>query len=200
MDAGATIDAVRDRTETERDRLGSDKVLIAATDATLETEAVLTAASTRESGLADILGRWADESDSDVATQFGAAAEAAAERADRIDADAGDPDGFIDHLETVSGTARRVGAGLVAAPLLADRFYLQVVSFFVNEADERSADTARELRSGASDLDVARDALAVLDESGRERARDGAIEAVGVAYDEYADALEAMGLDPRPVC
>ncbi len=93
MDAGATIDAVRDQTETERDRLGSDKMLIAATDATLETEAVLTAAATRESGLADILGRWADESDSDVATQFGAAAEAAAERADRIDADAGDPDG-----------------------------------------------------------------------------------------------------------
>ena len=200
MDAGATIDAVRDRTETERDRLGSDKVLIAATDATLETEAVLTAASTRESGLADILGRWADESDSDVATQFGAAAEAAAERADRIDADAGDPDGFIDHLETVSGTARRVGAGLVAAPLLADRFYLQVVSFFINEADEQRADTFREIRGEASALDDGETALRQLSESEREVAAAAATEAIEAAYDDYAETLEAMGLDPKPIC
>ncbi|KAA9406190.1 transcription antitermination protein [Haloarcula sp. CBA1131] len=200
MDAGATIDAVRDQTETERDRLGSDKMLIAATDATLETEAVLTAAATRESGLADILGRWADESDSDVATQFGAAAEAAAERADRIDADAGDPDGFIDHLETVSGTARRVGAGLVAAPLLADRFYLQVVSFFINEADEQRADTFREIRGEASALDDGEAALGHLSESERETAAAAATEAIEAAYDDYAETLEAMGLDPKPIC
>ncbi|KZX47324.1 MULTISPECIES: hypothetical protein [Haloarcula] len=200
MDAGATIDAVRDQTETERDRLGSDKMLIAATDATLETEAVLTAAATRESGLADILGRWADESDSDVATQFGAAAEAAAERADRIDADAGDPDGFIDHLETVSGTARRVGAGLVAAPLLADRFYLQVVSFFINEADEQRADTFREIRGEASALDDGEATLGHLSESGRETAAAAATEAIEAAYDDYAETLEAMGLDPKPIC
>ncbi|AJF25191.1 transcription antitermination protein [Haloarcula sp. CBA1115] len=200
MDAGATIDAVRDQTETERGRLGSDKMLIAATDATLETEAVLTAAATRESGLADILDRWAAETDSDVATQFGAAAEAAAERADRIDADAGNSGGFIDHLETVSGTARRVGAGLVAAPLVADRFYLQVVSFFINEADEQRADTFREIRRQASALDGGEAALEHLSESGRETAAAAATEAIEAAYDDYAETLEAMGLDPKPIC
>ncbi len=200
MDAGATIDAVRDQTETERDRLGSDKVLIAATDATLETEAVLTAAATRESGLADILDRWAAETDSDVATQFEAAAEAAAERADRIDADAGNSDGFISHLETVSGTARRVGAGLVAAPLVADRFYLQVVSFFINEADEQRADTFREVRQEAAALDDGGTALGHLSESERETAAAAATEAIDAAYDDYAETLEAMGLDPKPIC
>jgi len=200
MDAGATINAVRDQTETERDRLGSDKVLIAATDATLETEVVLTTAATRESGLADALGQWAAEADSDVATQFEGAAEAAAERADRIDADAGDPDGFIDHLETVSGTARRVGAGLIAAPLVADRFYLQVVSFFINEADEQRADTFREIRREASALDDGETALGHLSESERETAAAAATEAIGAAYDDYAETLEAMGLDPKPVC
>ncbi|EMA24068.1 MULTISPECIES: hypothetical protein [Haloarcula] len=200
MDAGATIDAVRDQTETERDRLGSDKVLIAATDATLETEAVLTAAATRESGLADILDRWAAETDSDVATQFEAAAEAAAERADRIDADAGNSDGFIDHLETVSGTARRVGAGLVAAPLVADRFYLQVVSFFINEAAEQRADTFREVRQEAAALDDGEAALGNLPESERETAAAAATEAIDAAYADYAETLEAMGLDPKPIC
>lgn len=200
MDAGATIDAVRDQTETERDRLGSDKVLIAATDATLETEVVLTTAATRESGLADALGQWAAEADSDVATQFEGAAEAAAERADRIDADAGDLGGFIDHLETVSGTARRVGAGLVAAPLVADRFYLQVVSFFINEADEGRADTFREIRGEASALDDGETALEHLSESEREVAAAAATEAIEAAYDDYAETLEAMGLDPKPIC
>jgi hypothetical protein len=200
MDAEAAIDAVRDRTETERNRLGSDKVLIAATAATLETEAVLTAAATRESGLADILDRWAAEADSDVAAQFDAAAEAAVERADRIDADAGNVDGFIDHLETVSGTARRVGAGLVAAPLVADRFYLQVVSFFINEADEQRADTFREVRQEAAALDDGGIALGHLSESERETAAAAATEAIEAAYDDYAETLESMGLDPRPIC
>ncbi|KAA9399925.1 transcription antitermination protein [Haloarcula sp. CBA1130] len=200
MDAGATIDAVRDQTGTERDRLGSDKVLIAATDATLETKAVLTAAVTRESGLADIFGRWAAETDSDVTMQFEAAAEAAAERSARIDADAGDPDGFLGHLETVSGTAQRVGAGLIAAPLVADRFYLQVVSFFINEADERRADTFREIRQEASALDGGETALEHLSESERETAAAAAAEAIEAAYDDYAETLEAMGLDPKPVC
>ncbi|KOX93603.1 hypothetical protein [Haloarcula rubripromontorii] len=200
MDAEATIDAVRDQTETERDRLGSDKVLIAATDATLESEAVLTAAATRESGIADIFGRWAAETDSDVATQFEAAAEAAMERANRIDADAGDPDGFIDHQKTVTGTARRVGAGLVAAPLVADRFYLQVVSFFINEADERQADAFREIREEASALDHGVTALEHLSEAERETAAVAATDAIGAAYDDYAETLEAMGLDPKPIC
>ncbi|AUG48288.1 transcription antitermination protein [Haloarcula taiwanensis] len=200
MDAEATIDAVRDQTETERDRLGSDKVLIAATDATLETEAVLTVAATRESGSADIFGRWAAETDSDVAAQFEAAAEAAMERANRIDADAGDPDGFVDHLETVSGTARRVGAGLVAAPLVADRFYLQVVSFFINEADEGRADMFRGIRDEASALDDGVTALAHLSEAERETAAAAATDAIGAAYADYAETLEGMGLDPKPIC
>ncbi|GCF14252.1 hypothetical protein Harman_21870 [Haloarcula mannanilytica] len=200
MDAGAAIDAVRDRTETERNRLGSDKALIAATDATLETEAVLAAAAARESGLARVLDQWAGESDDAATTQFEAAAAGAAERADRIDADVGDSDAFIDHLETVSGTANRVGAGLVAAPLVADRFYLQVVSFFVNEADEGRADTFREIRQGASALNHGETALGALSESERETAATAATEAIEAAYDDYATTLEAMGLDPKPIC
>jgi len=200
MDAGATIDAVRDRTETERNRLGSDKALIAATDATLETDAVLAAAAVRESGLASVLDRWAAEADDDVANQFEAAAAAAAERAEQIDADPGGSDVFTDHLETVDGTAQRVGTGLVAAPLIADRFYLQVVSFFVNEADEGRADTFREVRREASALDCGETALGHLSESERETAAAAATEAIDAAYDDYAETLKSMGLDPRPVC
>jgi len=201
MDVDATIDAVREATATERDRLGSDKALLAATNATLETDAVLTAAATRERGVADALDAWADEIDDEaVAAAVSAAAADAADRADRIGTDAGEPDALAEHVATVTGTPARVGAGLLGVPLVADRFYLQVVSFFVNEADEARADVFREIRSEAATLDHARSALGALDDDGRERAREAAVETVDVAYDAYADALEAMGLDPKPIC
>ena len=200
MDAADTIAAVEDATTTERARLGSDKLLIATTGATLESDEVWRSAATREAGVADALEHWADEADGPVAAAFADAATAAADRRDRIEATPAEPDALSAHLQSAEGVAERVGAGLVAAPLVLDRLYLQVVSFFVNEADAGSADVARELRSGASDLGPAKAALAALDESGRERARDAAVEAVEVAYGEYATALESMGLDPRPVC
>jgi len=199
MDAADTIAAVEEATATERSRLGSDKVLIALTDATLEPDAVWGALSTREAGIADTLGGW-DEADETIRAAVERAATAAADRRDRLDATPGEADALSAHLDSVAGTAERVGAGLVAVPLVLDRLYLQVVSFFVNEADEHSADVARELRTDASDLGPAREALAALDDDGRAQAREAAVEAVGVVYEEYADALEAMGLDPRPVC
>jgi hypothetical protein len=198
MDAPDTIAAVEDATTTERSRIGSDKALIAATDATLERDAVWRAMATREAGVVDAVGGWNDESA--VAEAFERFRRAASDRRDRIDAQPGEADALSAHLADLTDTPERVGAGLLAVPLVLDRLYLQVVSFFVNEADEREADVARELRNGASDLAPAREALAVLDDAERARARDAAVGAIGVAYDEYAATLEAMGLDPKPVC
>lgn len=200
MDAAETLDAVRDASTTELERLGSDKLLVALTGANLTGDAVRAAAATRERGVANVLTGWAEDADGVVGEAFTDAAGAASDRADRIGTDPADADALVAHLETVTSTGGRVGAGLVAVPLVADRFYLQTVSFFVNEADEASADTFRDLRADAGDLDPARDALSALDERGRERARDAAIDAIEAAYDDYATTLEEMGLDPKPIC
>ncbi|MBX0295209.1 transcription antitermination protein [Haloarcula nitratireducens] len=205
MDAADTLDAVREASASGLERLGSDKLLVAVTGADLTSDAVREAAVTRERGRASALAAWADESEGAIADAFDAAASAASERADRIPRDDvttadAETDALSAHLETVDGTAEQIGAGLVASPLVADRFYLQVVSFFVNEADEGSADAFREMRTAASDLDPARDALAELDDEGRETARDAAVEAIDVAYEEYAETLTEMGLDPKPTC
>jgi hypothetical protein len=200
MDADGVISTVREEQATELDRLGSEKALIAATGATLEGDAVREAVATREHALATALSDWAEETDGAVGEAFAGAADAVAARATKLDAAPGDPDVFGEHLSQVTATPARVGAGLVAAPLVLDRFYLQVVSFFVNEADEAGADLARELRADASDLERARDALGILVAEDREQALDAAVEAVGVAYAAYADALADMGLDPKPIC
>ncbi|WP_276270619.1 transcription antitermination protein [Haloarcula litorea] len=205
MDPADVLDAVRDGAATELDRLGSDKLLVAATGASMTTETVAGVALARERGVAATLDDWAGTVDGPAADALRRAGAAAGERADRIaaavaDADPGDGDALTAHLAGVEGTAARVGAGLIAVPLVADRFYLQLVSYFVNEADEGRADLFRELRTSASDLDPAGDALGVLDEGGRERARDAALDAVDAAYEDYAETLRGMGLDPKPIC
>ncbi|MFC7019876.1 MULTISPECIES: transcription antitermination protein [Haloarcula] len=201
MGPADTIETVRETTATELDRLGSDKLLIAVTGATLEPAAVRTAAATRERGLARTLERWGVEtSETAVAGTFADAAADAVDRADRLDAEAEGDDALVAHLDTVAETPARVGAGLVAPPLLADRFYLQVVNFFLNEPDRASADRFREIRTGAADLDYPSAALESLSSEEREQAAAAAVDAIEAVYADYAETLEAMGLDPRPVC
>ncbi len=77
------------------------------------------------------------------------------------------------------------------------------MSFFINEADERRADVFRDLR--ADTRENVEDGVAILaerceDDDDWNRAFDAATETVQVAYDDYADTLTGMGLDPKPIC
>jgi hypothetical protein len=115
------------------------------------------------------------------------------------DAD-GDAEALLGDLGDPADDAARAGAGLVGLPLVLDRLLLQAVSYHVNEADHAAADVVRDLRetvADARDGDAERVAEATDD---HEAAVGGAIGAIEAAYAEYADRLEAMGLDPRPIC
>jgi len=106
-------------------------------------------------------------------------------------------------MDASEDAIERVATGLVGRALVADQAHLQAVSFFVNEADDARADLARELRSDAeAQLDTGADLLERLCESDEEwdRARRAAGRVVADAYDDYAAALDAMGVDPKPVC
>ena len=56
------------------------------------------------------------------------------------------------------------------------------------------ADLKARLDAGATLLET------LCDPDDEERAVTAAIEAVEAAYREYAETLEAMGVDPKPVC
>jgi len=212
MDGDALVEAVRAAKGTELDRLGSEKALVAETDADLSTGAVLRAAAAAEARAVETFDRWADdEADAAAREAFAGVAERERDHRDRVLAELDDPapnldadsDAVHDHLRGLDGTAERVGAGLVGRPLAAERTLLQVVSFFVNEADADRADLFRELRSDTQAL--AEEGAVLLDEvcdgeEAYERAREAAEGTVAVAYRDYADRLEAMGLDPKPVC
>jgi hypothetical protein len=214
MDGDTFVDTVRNRMATEIDRLGSEKALVAATEAQLDRERVLASTLAAERRAAATFDAWADdEDDPDAREAFARVAEMEGDHADRVAALLDDPDAVVDadpapdalhaHLRDMESTVERVAAGLVARPLVSSRSLLQVINFFVNEADESAADTIRDFRSETDAL--VDDGAALLDdccadEDAWDRALDAATETVGVAYDEYADQLREMGVDPAPVC
>lgn len=211
MDADTLVETVRERMATELDRLGSEKALVAATDAQLDRERVLESTLAAERRAAATFDAWAaNEDDPDARAAFERVADLERDHADRVaamlddpavDADP-DPDALHTHLRGLDATTDRVAAGLVARPLVSDRSLLQVVNFFVNEADEAAADTIRDLRSETAAL--VDDGAALLDardgDTDWERASDAATETVAVAYEEYAERLRGMGVDPAPIC
>lgn len=211
-------DGFRERLEAERatelERVGSNKALIALTDATLERGAVLRAAAVSEHAAHVTFAGWADdETDADARDLFAWVADREADHRDRVldafadgeatpdlsDVDAGPMHAYLRNREDAT---ERVAAGLVGRPLVSVRTHVQVVSFFVNEADEARADLFRDLRDETEEeLDRG---LAYLDARCEgddwERARMVAEYVVRIAYDAYADALEGLGIDVKPVC
>jgi hypothetical protein len=192
---------VRESHATALDRLGSEKSLLALTEARLETEAVLEAAGAALASARATLSDWAADAEGPVADALAAAAErladAAGRVADSLDAALPGDSPFVSlAAETDPG---RAGAGLVGLGLVLDRLFLQCVSFFVNEADTTRADLFRDLRGVADGL-LETAANLGLDGEAAEEAGEAAGAVVAAAYDAYVDRLEAMGFDPKPIC
>jgi hypothetical protein len=214
MDGDTLVETVRDRMATELDRLGSEKALVATTEAQLDRAHVLTATLAAERRAAATFEGWADdEANPDAREAFARVAATERDHADRVAALLGDdgvdtdvdpdPDALHAHLRTLDSTPERVAAGLVARPLVSARSLLQVINFFINEAEEPAAAVVRELRSETDAL--VDDGAALLetccvDEDDWTRAVDAAAETVAVAYEAYAERLRGMGVDPAPVC
>lgn len=207
MDSETFLERVRDDNATALNRLGSEKALVATTRAALDRETVLEAAAAAEARAATTFEAWADEERDEQAREaFADAAETEREHYDRIhefgEVEVPDPSADALHgtLREFDGTVERVAGGLVARPLVASRTLLQVINFFVNEADTAGADLFRELR-GETD-DQVDGGVAVLAEvcDDWDRAERAATETIEAAYEEYAETLDSLGIDPKPVC
>ncbi|PGF15399.1 rubrerythrin family protein [Natrinema sp. CBA1119] len=211
MDADEFRRTIEESMSVELERLGSSKLLVAQTNANLTAEAVLGAVADSERNAADTFEAWVDDEDHDDArAAFAEYREQERDHYDRVVAlldgehepDDADADPMHDRLGTLETTAGRLG-GVVGRSLVADRAHLQVVSFFVNEGDERRADTVRALRSetaaqGDRGLEVLADVCEGRDDW--DRARTVAEDVIDIAYEAYADSLDDLGLDPKPIC
>lgn len=213
MDAATFPDDVAEAKRVELDRLGSQQAVVALTDADLDAETVLRAAAQSEHAARQTFSRWAeseaDEADEAARETFAELAEQEADHYERVVVEldgefepADEVDAMHERLRGLDATVERA-AGLVGRSLVADRTLLQVVNFFANEPDERRANLFRELREETREgVEKGAELLETLcdDEDDWERAQGVAEEVVQVAYDEYAETLRGMGLDPRPIC
>jgi len=210
MDGETFREAIESAKTTELDRLGSGKLLVALTDASLDRESVLSVAANSEYAAAETFRAWADDEPVEAAREvFEAVHEQEGEHYERVVAHLPEHDPpeaagpMHAYLRGIEGAIERAGAGLVGRPLVSTRAHTQVISFFVNEAEEGMADLFRDLEAETGDeLDRGLVALTTLceGEDDWERARATAEYAIQVAYDDYADALDGLGLDPRPIC
>jgi len=210
MDAEALREEVATAKRTQLDRLGSEKLLVAFTEATLDRESVLATAADSEFAAAETFAAWADDEESETArAAFEAVCDQEREHYERVtehlpDHDEPDAAGPMHaYLRGLEGSIERVAAGLLGRPLVSTRSHTQVISFFVNEPDREMADLFRDLKSETgAELERGLETLDALcaDDEDWERARSTAEYTIQVAYDDYADALKGMGLDPRPIC
>lgn len=209
MNGQMLVERVRETNQTELDRLGSDKALLAFTRADLSAETTLETVALALGNLHATLSEWADEATTETATDaFGGAATSLGEEYDRVVAELdADPTGEVPApvptIRSHESPEARVAAALVGHGLVFDGTLLQAVSFFVNEADTGRADLCRDLRSGANErVDDGASALDGLctDEDDWGRAEGAAADVVEAAYRDYADTLGELGIDPKPVC
>lgn len=212
MDGGTLLERVREDSETELNRLGSEKALLAATEARLETDAVLvTAAAILAEARGTVTG-WADDATGTAGNVLRTTAQRLAEAYDHVAAElddgvdgAGDLDAVDVPLLSLAGEddTERVAVATIGLSLVLDRLFLQSVSFFVNEADTDRADRFRDFRGMAEDvLADGQDALDTLcdDDGDWNLAAEAATGAISAAYEDYVDRLDAMGFDPKPIC
>jgi hypothetical protein len=210
MDATALPDAVESAKQSELDRLGSSKYLVALTNADLTEDVVLEAVAVSEYLARETFEGYVDAEPNDVARDgFAAVAAQEAEHYDRV-CERLDARPTPDHAGAVHGylrerddTVARVAGSLVGRPLVSLRAHTQVIGFYVNEADESGANLFRELKTETqAELDRGVDVLDAVCESADdlERAQATAEYVVQVAYDEYADSLESLGVNPKSVC
>ena len=210
MTASDFVDDVREANQTALSRLGSSKALYAETDGDLETEQVLRAAAIAEDAAGETFAAWADNGADDAVALFETVADEEADHFETVAAELDDAPRATDTdlpaiqsvLRGFDDTVERVG-GLVGRCLVAKRSKEQYTGYFTGQADPQTASLFRGLGDDVdSQIEAAADlidAICTTDDD-RERAHAAASEAIQAAYDEYTESLEAMGVNPKPVC
>ncbi|WP_410764685.1 rubrerythrin family protein [Haloferax sp. DFSO60] len=211
MNAETLRESVEQSKYTQLDRLGSSKLLIALTDADLSESAVLRAAAFSEHAAQGTFEQWAEsEPEASARAAFESTAEQEATHLERVlnaldeDVDLPSEPGMMHgYLRGREDTIERIAAGMVGRGLVSIRAHTQVISFFINEADEPKANLFRSLKTETDEtLQTGLDLLDELcaDAEDWERAQMVAEYVVQLAYDDYADGLAALGVDPKPLC
>ena len=200
MDGSELLDRIETETRTELSRLGSSKSLYADTEGEMEGEAVLAAAADAASAAAETFESWSGAVFDDAADRERDHYEAVVDELGEYEP--GEPPAVAEALAEADGGIERLGA-TVGWTLVTERKSTQSSGYFTGQADPG---TASVFRSFGEDYERTREeALDALEadcqsEGEDERAAEAAVAVIEAAYDEYFETLEALGMNPKPVC
>lgn len=200
--------AVREENETALSRLGSSKSLYAITDGEMTEEAVVETAADRIHAASETLASWVpEEGNEDAAEAYDEFADEDADHYEDLldkldDHSPGQVSPAQAELREADSTLERLGA-LLGHTLVTKKLTEQRTGFFVGEADPTTASTFRGYGAVLDDrverlVDLLEDACE--SDQDREDATAAASAVIQAAYEEYTDRLEAMGVNPKPVC
>ena len=196
MDSTEFIETVSEENKTALSRLGSSKALYAMTEGEMDDETVLAGGADRAHYVAETVDGWDGSVFADAANT--ARDHYATITGELDDHEPGDRPALFEALANQRDTAARLG-GLAGWALVADKTYEQLTGYFVGQADPQTSQLFRDMRGDIEDRRI--DALDALAEDGDwETAETAASEVVQAAYDGYFETLEALGVNPKPVC
>ena len=220
-DDGDSVDRERNygrfRTRLESERsdelalLGSERFRTAAAGGEPTPEALLAAAAESERAARTTFSEWvADEDDAEARNAFKSVVDQETEHRDRVAAELGEwtpadgaPGPMHAYLRGREATVERIAGGMVGRPLVSLRTHAQLIDFFENvqetDAAERRAALFRDLR--AETAGTLEDGLALLsarcgEDTAWETANLVAGYTIRLAFDDTADVLRSLGIDP----
>jgi len=207
MNVEEFLDTVRAETKTELSRLGSSKSLYADTEGEMDEGPVLTAVADNLHHATATFETWADEASAPAADLFADLADTTGEQYETVASEHGDHEpgevpAVVEALQGLETTPERVG-GAVGWALVVENKIGQAVGFFVGQASPQTASTFREVRGGVEDaIDAGAETLPeVCDgDDDWDQGQAAAVGAIEAAYEEYFETLEALGVNPKPVC
>jgi hypothetical protein len=200
MDGSELLDRIETETRTELSRLGSSKSLYADTQGETEAEGVLPAAADAAMAAADTFASWSGEVFADAADRARDHHEAVVDELGEHEP--GAAPAVAEALEGAEDRIERLGA-TVGWTLVTERKSTQSSGYFTGQADPGTASVFRSFGEDYEEIrEAALDALDAACESEEEyeRAADAAVAVIEAAYDEYFETLEALGMNPKPVC
>ncbi|MBO4247961.1 rubrerythrin family protein [Halomicrobium sp. IBSBa] len=196
MDAQEFVDTISSENKTALSRLGSSKALYALTGGEMDEGPILAGAADRAHYAFETVDGWEGDA-------FETAADTAREHYETIvdehgDHEPGERPAMFETLAEQDETAARLG-GLVGWTLVAKKTFEQLTGFFVGQADPQTSQVFRDLGGDIEELrQAALDALA--EDGDWDAAETAASAVVQAAYEDYFETLEALGVNPKPVC
>ena len=208
-EASSFISTVEETNKTALSRLGSSRSLYAATAGDIDTEPVLIALVEAEHAAVQTFSDWAETESHPIARNLwedlAAVEEQHLEVAQQLLAAShqpGNEPALHTYLRNLTSPESRVG-GLIGRILASQRSKDQLIGYFIGAADPQTTDVIRSFRADLdeqfTDATEAIESICTDDEAWVE-AETAATGAIQATYEEYVEQLEALGVNPKPVC